>query len=156
MRTREQEVFNNWQTSIFPQETSLLISNLTLLKNGKLWGWRWTAQTALLEDQSSVPCTHISWLTAAFNSSSRNSDALFWPWHYRRTHVFKQTRKMIRQQQSVFLEDALTVTEAWTLIAKQKGPGETTAADSLTQPCSTTKDECNESAPGPQSLLMRR
>lgn len=35
--------------------------------------------TALLEDPSSVPSSHIGWLTATCNSCSRGSSAIFWP-----------------------------------------------------------------------------
>lgn len=35
--------------------------------------------TAPVEDQSSVPSTHVSQLITAHNFGSRDSDSLFWP-----------------------------------------------------------------------------
>jgi hypothetical protein len=34
--------------------------------------------TILAEDSSSVPSTHLGWLTTTNNSNARDSDTLFW------------------------------------------------------------------------------
>lgn len=49
------------------------------LEHRNLWGQR--SKMSSFRDQSSIPSTHITRLTAACNSKYQKIQTLFWPWH---------------------------------------------------------------------------
>jgi hypothetical protein len=63
------------------------------------------AFAALAEDWSSVPSTHIRWLTPAYNSGSRGFYVLFCPlWahaHTGHTYIFKSNTKISKGNKDV-------------------------------------------------------
>lgn len=98
-RTRKGSIFNCTASHIF---IYILMKTIQYIKQlfkrlhfrSETIVWQLREHTILVEDPSSIPSTH-AWLITSWNSSSRESDVLFWlPWTLdspAQTHTYPPT-----------------------------------------------------------------